>query len=214
MFFVFSSASNAIHPALLGDQLGLIGYTSTSRPESSTTSPTGYSMWGLCVRHSCLQYGGSTGNSAGPFPVHPVHCRLLSPISPQPLQKFSDNSILCLIRDGDDRAHRELIKVFLDQRNHIQLNVGKTKELVVDFRRHRQPCTQVNIQGTDIEMVASYQYLGVHMNNNLDWNDPTAAAYKVRADLIYRGSSGPLECRWHSGQLSMTLWWHQLFSME
>ena len=26
---------------------------------------------------------------------------------------------------------------------HLQLSAGKTKDLVVDFRRHKQPCTQV-----------------------------------------------------------------------
>ena len=64
------------------------------------------------------------------------------------------------------------------QRNHLQLNAGKTKELVVDFRRHKQPCTQVNILGTSIEMVTSYMYLGVHLNNKLDWTDHTAGTYK------------------------------------
>ena len=36
---------------------------------------------------------------------------------------------------------------------------------------------------------------------------------KVRADSIYWGSSGPLESRGYSLLLSMTLWWHQPFSM-
>ena len=55
---------------------------------------------------------------------------------------------------------------------------GKTKQLMVNFHRHRQPCTQVNIQGMDIEMVTSYKNLGVHLNNKLDWTDHIAATYK------------------------------------
>ena len=70
-------------------------------------------------------------------------------------------------------------------KNHLQLNAGKTKELVVDFCRHRQPCTQVNILGTDIEMVTSYKYLGVHLNNKLDWTDHTAATYKKDPSRLY-----------------------------
>ena len=68
-----------------------------------------------------------------------------------------------LTRDEDDRANRELIRDFVDwcQQNHLLFHARKTRELVVDFRRHSQPCTQVNIQGTDIEMVTSYKYLGV-----------------------------------------------------
>ena len=56
------------------------------------------------------------------------------------------------------------------QRNRLQINSGKTKELVVDFRRcSHPPTTPVNIQGKDIERVDSYKYLGVHLNNKLDW---------------------------------------------
>ncbi len=36
----------------------------------------------------------------------------------------------------------------------------------------------VNIQGTDIEMVISYKYLGVHLKNKLGWTDNTPALYK------------------------------------
>ena len=64
------------------------------------------------------------------------------------------------------------------QRNHLQINAGKTKELVVDFRRRTVPPTPVNIQGMDIEMVTSYKYLGVHLNNKLDWSLNSAALYR------------------------------------
>ena len=36
----------------------------------------------------------------------------------------------------------------------------------------------VNIQGKDIERVASYKYRGVHLNNKLDWAHNTDALYK------------------------------------
>ena len=35
------------------------------------------------VGHNNLQYRGPAGNSPGPFPVHPVHCRLFLPITLQ-----------------------------------------------------------------------------------------------------------------------------------
>ena len=79
------------------------------------------------------------------------------------LQKFSDDSaVVGLITDGDDREYRELMQDFVVWclRNHLQINAGKTKELVVDFRRRgHAPLTPVNIQGRDIEMVTSYKYL-------------------------------------------------------
>ncbi|KAI3351332.1 hypothetical protein L3Q82_005875 [Scortum barcoo] len=54
------------------------------------------------------------------------------------LVKFSDDSaVVGLITDGDDREYRGLIQDFADWclRNNLQINAGKTKELVVDFRR-------------------------------------------------------------------------------
>ncbi|KAI3375979.1 hypothetical protein L3Q82_016519 [Scortum barcoo] len=93
------------------------------------------------------------------------------------LQKFSDDSaVVGLITDGDDREYRGLIQDFADWclRNNLQINAGKTKELVVDFRRRRHsPPAPVSIQGTDIDTVKSYKYLGVHLNDSLDWSDNT-----------------------------------------
>ena len=64
-------------------------------------------------------------------------------------------------------------------------NTGKTKELVVDFSRHTQSCTQVNIWGMDTEMVTSYKCLGVHMNSKLDWTDHIQQrTINFRADSI------------------------------
>ncbi|KAI3357203.1 hypothetical protein L3Q82_015667 [Scortum barcoo] len=64
-----------------------------------------------------------------------------------------------------------------------RLTPVKTKEQVVDFRRHsHSPLAPVNIQGMDIDIVKSYKYLGVHLNNNLDWSDNTNA-------LINKGNS-------------------------
>ena len=37
----------------------------------------------------------------------------------------------------------------------------------------------------DIEMVTSYKYLGVHLNNKLDWTDHTAATYKNVQSRLY-----------------------------
>ncbi|KAI4876598.1 hypothetical protein NFI96_034277 [Prochilodus magdalenae] len=60
----------------------------------------------------------------------------------------------------------------------LQINTGITKELVVDFHRAKHsPPVPVNIQGMDIKIVRSYKYLGVHLNDKLDWTDNNAALY-------------------------------------
>ena len=58
------------------------------------------------------------------------------------------------------------------------VNGSKTKGIVINFQRKTPQITPVNIQALDIEMVAKYKCLGVHLNNKLDWTDNTGALYK------------------------------------
>ncbi|KAK3572744.1 hypothetical protein QTP86_007050 [Hemibagrus guttatus] len=120
------------------------------------------------------------GNGPGPVPLHCLHCRLdMFSSASCHLQKFSDDSAnVGLVTDDSDREYRDLIQDFVDwcQWNCLQINAVKTKELVVDFHRHEHPSPPpVNIQGKNIERVDSYKYLGVHLNNKLDWTDNTDA---------------------------------------
>ena len=56
--------------------------------------------------------------------------------------------------------------------------VAKTKEMVVEFRRARPELSTISILGDKVQVVESYKYLGVHMNNKLDWKQQTEAVYK------------------------------------
>ncbi|TWW75331.1 hypothetical protein D4764_14G0013340 [Takifugu flavidus] len=119
------------------------------------------------------------------------------------LQKFSDDSAAVgLITDGDDTDYRGLIQDFVDWslRNNLRINANKTKEVLVDLlRRNNLPPAPVNILGTDDDVVKSYDYLGVHLNNNLDWTHNTETLVKKgnsRLFLLRRlrsfGVQGPL----------------------
>ncbi|KAI3377103.1 hypothetical protein L3Q82_000302 [Scortum barcoo] len=71
---------------------------------------------------------------------------------------------------------------------------------ISDFRRcSHSPPEPVNILGMDIDVVKSYKYLGVHLNDSLDWSDNTNALVKKgnsRLFLLRRlrsfGVQGPL----------------------
>ena len=58
------------------------------------------------------------------------------------------------------------------------MNTSKTKEMVIDFSHKAPPIATVNIQGGDIEVISVYKYLGVHLNNKLDWSHNTDGLYK------------------------------------
>ncbi|KAI3361576.1 hypothetical protein L3Q82_013713 [Scortum barcoo] len=132
---------NTIQPRLLWDKLQLAGvdhhltsWMDFGPPHSQTTvcegegSQISFSVapvlrrerfWLLSCSPSTLQT----------FPYNTPSCHL---------QKFSDDSaVVGLITDGDDREYRGLIQDFVDWclRNNLQINAGKTKELVVDFQQ-------------------------------------------------------------------------------
>ncbi|XP_059829971.1 uncharacterized protein LOC132396450 isoform X1 [Hypanus sabinus] len=71
------------------------------------------------------------------------------------------------------------------KQNHLQLNVKKTKELVVDQRRAKAPVTPVSIQGVSVDIVEDYRYLGIRMDNKLDWSKNTEAVYKKGQNHLY-----------------------------
>lgn len=52
--------------------------------------------------------------------------------------------------------------------NHLQLNITKTKEMVVDSRRRRSEPVRVTIQGDEVEIDSSHRYLGVQLDSKLD----------------------------------------------
>ena len=51
-----------------------------------------------------------------------------------------------------------------------KLNVDKTKEMVLDFRKNRAECGLSNIHGERVEIVQSYKYLGTIFEDKLKWD--------------------------------------------
>jgi hypothetical protein len=55
--------------------------------------------------------------------------------------------------------------------NHMELNVKKTTEMIVDFRKSRKVVPElVVIKGSKIERVREYKYLGVMIDEKLNFN--------------------------------------------
>ncbi|TWW62601.1 hypothetical protein D4764_04G0012480, partial [Takifugu flavidus] len=72
---------------------------------------------------------------------------------------------------------RDLVESFVRwcRENHLQLNVTKTKEVVVDFSKSNSPPCPVCISGKDVEIVPAYKFLGVQLDNKLEWTTNTDA---------------------------------------
>ncbi|KAI3361599.1 hypothetical protein L3Q82_013739, partial [Scortum barcoo] len=58
--------------------------------------------------------------------------------------------------------------------NLLHIKVSKTKELMVDFRRRqREEHAPLSINGTTVERVNSFRFLGVHISEDLTWTHHT-----------------------------------------
>ena len=105
-----------------------------------------------------------------------------------PLQKFSDDSALvgCISRGNEDE-YRVNVNNFVTwcDHNHLQLNLGKTKELVVDLRRTKTTVNPVSIQGVSVDIMEGYKFLGVHIDNKLDWAKYTETLYRKGQSCLY-----------------------------
>ncbi|KAI4885165.1 hypothetical protein NFI96_024172 [Prochilodus magdalenae] len=115
-----------------------------------------------------------------------------------PLQKFSDDTaIVDCVRGGQEAEYRPLVEDFVGwcHRNNLLLNTSKTKELVVDFRRARPLTQPVFIAGVEVEMVKTYRYLGLHLDERLDWSANT--------DILYRKGQSRLYFLWRLGSFNI-----------
>jgi hypothetical protein len=88
------------------------------------------------------------------------------------ITKFADDTtVVGLITDNDETAYREEVRepAVWSQDNRLSLNVCKTKELIVDYRKRRVEQAPILIDGAVVEQVEIFKFLGVHITNKLSW---------------------------------------------
>ena len=90
---------------------------------------------------------------------------------------------------NNETAYREEVRDLAGwcQNNNLSLNVTKTKEMIMDYRKRRTKHTPILIDGAVVEQVESFEILGVHINNKLTWSKHTKTVVK-RAQQAYSPS--------------------------
>ncbi len=116
-------------------------------PQGCVLSPLLYSLY----THNCVSSHSSTS-----------------------IVKFADDTVvLGLISNNEETAYLDEVERLTSwcQDNCLSLNVSKTKELIVDFRKRQQrrPYTPLMISGTPVERESSFKYLGVNISEDLTW---------------------------------------------
>ncbi|TWW57381.1 hypothetical protein D4764_07G0001000 [Takifugu flavidus] len=91
------------------------------------------------------------------------------------------------LQDDEEEEHQCLVRDFVAwcHNNSLQLNTSKTKELVIDFERDRPRPRPVQIGMEEVEGVQTYKYLGLWLDNRLDWTSNTRQLYKKTQSRMY-----------------------------
>jgi hypothetical protein len=73
------------------------------------------------------------------------------------------------------------------QENNLSLNVNKTKEMIMDFRKQQREHPPNYIDGTAVEKVESFffTFLGVHITDNLKWSTHTDSVMKKMQQCLF-----------------------------
>ena len=84
--------------------------------------------------------------------------------------KFADDTtVVGLITNNDESAYREEVRDLGEwcQENNLFLNVNKTKELIMDFRKQQREHPPIHIDWTTEENLEIFKFLSAHITDNL-----------------------------------------------
>lgn len=99
------------------------------------------------------------------------------------IMKYADDTAIVGLlgsATGDDGVYLQAVEkaVAWCNENYLQLNKSKTKELRFDFRRKdSSQIEDLKIDGTSIEQVKEYKYLGVYIDDCLNFDNHTRNVY-------------------------------------
>ncbi|KAK3537989.1 hypothetical protein QTP70_026506 [Hemibagrus guttatus] len=157
LFIDFSSAFNTIIPQHLTEKLSLLGINTS-----------------LC-------------NWILDFLTGRLHPLLFTLLTHDCTAVADDTNVVGLISKNDKSAYREAVQRLSAwcKSNNLSLNVEKTKEMVVDFRRAQSDHSPLNINGSNVEIVKSIKFLGVHLAEDLTWSLNTSSITKKAQQRLY-----------------------------
>ena len=183
-FLDFSSAFNTIQPLLLGEKQQVMGVDDTMSSwitDFLTGRPQFVRLGSVLSDVVVRDTGAPQGTVLPPFLFTLYTTDFQHNSESCHLQKFSDDSaVVGCIREGEEGEYRTLVDGFVEwyEQNRLRLNVDKTREMVINFGRKKMPSQPLQIRGEVVVEVEDYKYLGVVIDNRLDWKSNTEAVYR------------------------------------
>ncbi|KAK3551680.1 hypothetical protein QTP70_022120, partial [Hemibagrus guttatus] len=105
---------------------------------------------------------------------------------PPRLLKFADDTtVIGLIQDSDeDRQEVEQLAAWCSL-NNLELNMHKTVEMIVDFRRNTPALPPLTIMNSTVPTVESFRFLGTTISQDLKWDTHIDSIVKKAQQRLY-----------------------------
>lgn len=189
LFIDFSSAFNTIQPHLMALKLlsydvspHLVLWIISFLVNRSQSVRFQQAISSVC----CTSTGSPQGTVLSPvlFTLYTNDC---TGNSTTPLVKYSDDSALQDLSNSHSMyCDRVNMLATWCKDNYLELNVQKTKEMLIDFRKNPQNVPDLYICGEKVERVSEYKYLGTIIDDKLN--------FTANTNLIYRKCQSRIFC--------------------
>ncbi len=85
--------------------------------------------------------------------------------------KYADDTVIVSLLQNGETGHGPAISDFVEwcEESHLHLNVLKTKDMIIDFRKNVPMHKVTYIKGHTVESVQSYKYLGTIIDSKLSF---------------------------------------------
>ena len=183
LFVDFSSAFNTIQPHLLlkkmldmGADTGLLLWIYNYL----TNRPQYVKLNNHLSEIICTGTGAPQGCVLSPllFTIYTNDC-ISNTRNCQIIKYADDTAIIGNIVNDDESSYRKQITEFVEwcDNNFLELNVKKTKELIVDFRKIKPSTQKIVVKSENVEIVEKYKYLGTVIDDKLTGSDNIHQVY-------------------------------------
>ena len=135
---------------------------STGTPQGCVLSPMFYSLY----THDCLS------------------CHVRTKI----LKFADDTTVIGLITNSDESEYRDQVNKLISwcNDNNLELNVNKTKEIIVDFRTKKSsPPSPLVIDDRTVEIVQYFKFIGSTISSNHKWELNVVNIVKKAQQRLY-----------------------------
>ena len=191
LFIDFSSAFNTIQPHIMMQKLQTMHVNSNLIlwiNEFLTNRFQYVKFLGGTSNTRVTNTGAPQGCVLSPllFTLYTADCRCISETCQ--LFKYADDTALVSQCINDDVSYRDEVKRFINwcSDNYLDLNVSKTKQLIVDFRTSETIDTPLLINDVAVEDVKEYKYLGTIIDNSFTFSTNIDSLYnKLRSRLYF-----------------------------